>query len=143
MVAKDGELIGINTAIATATGYYAGYSFAIPAEIVRPVVENIIEFGGPRGTLGVNVATIEDYESYAEVDLELDAGVVVTKVEDGSAAQYAGIIPQDIILSIDKVRVDNVATLVELMNKRRIGDEILLVVRRDGKRKNILVKLKA
>ncbi|NND05103.1 MAG: PDZ domain-containing protein [Saprospiraceae bacterium] len=142
LVAKDGQLIGINTAIATATGYYAGYSFAIPAEIVQPVVENIIEFGGPRVTLGVNVATIEDYETYAEIDLKVEDGVVVTKVEDGSVAQYAGIVPQDVIISIDKERIYDVNTLVELMNKHRIGDEILLVVRRNGKRKDILVKLK-
>ncbi len=142
LVASDGELIGINTAIATATGYYAGYSFAVPAEIARPVVENLIDYGGPRGTLGISIASIADYEDYAELDLTIDHGVVVSKVEDGSAAQYAGIIPEDIIVSVDNIKVDDVSTLVNLMNKHRIGDEVMIEVRRKGKLKKVLVKLK-
>jgi S1-C subfamily serine protease len=143
LVDTKGSLVGINTAIATATGYYAGYSFAIPAEIVRPVVDNIIEYGGPRGRLGVYVASIADYEAHEEVDLGVEQGLVITKVEEGGAAQYAGMLPNDIILEVDGVAITDSEILVELVNKHHIGDEILVVLSRKGKIQEVVVRLKA
>ncbi len=143
LVNTEGQLIGINTAIATATGYYAGYSFAIPVNMFRPIIENLIEHGGPRPRLGVSIATLADYEEYAEVVLPAEEGVVVTRVEDGSAAQYAGIIPNDVVIAIDDVKVHDPEGLIAQMNTKSIGDEILITINRDGQTQDIAVRLKA
>ncbi len=143
LVNAAGELVGINTAIATATGYYAGYSFAIPTNVFEPIINNIIEHGGPRGRLGVSIASIPDYEEYAELDLGIDEGVVITRVEDGGAAQYAGIIPNDIILMVDEKSVSSPEDLVATLNQYSIGDEVLLTIYRDQSRQEIAVILKA
>lgn len=143
LVNTEGDLIGVNTAIATATGYYAGYSFAIPSNMLQPVVENIIEHGGPRVFLGLYVAAIADYEAYEEIDLEVDQGVVVTQVEDGGAAQYAGILPADVIVKIDGQDVKSADNLVKIMQQFQIGDEVVITISRKGKVKKVNVRLKA
>ncbi|MCB0689677.1 MAG: trypsin-like peptidase domain-containing protein [Saprospiraceae bacterium] len=143
LVNAEGDLIGINTAIATATGYYAGYSFAVPANMVEQVVNNLIDYGGPRVTLGVYVATIKDYEEYSEADLQTEKGLVVTDLVDGGAAQYAGILPEDIILKVDSDEVNSADDLVKIMNAHKIGDEITITLIRNGKSEKISVRLKA
>ncbi|MCB0670005.1 MAG: trypsin-like peptidase domain-containing protein, partial [Saprospiraceae bacterium] len=143
LVNTDGELIGINTAIATATGYYAGYSFAVPANMVEPVVNNIIDFGGPRVTLGVYVASISEYEEYSGREMESDKGVVVTELIDGGAAQYAGLVPTDIIVQVDEADVNSAEDLVAIMNQHKIGDKVAITIVRNGKKEKILVHLKA
>lgn len=143
LVNTSGELIGINTAIATATGYYAGYSFAIPANMLRDVVDNIIEHGGPRGRLGVSIASIQAYEEYAETTLRTSEGVVVTEVENGSAAQYAGLVPYDVITNLDGKSVKSPEQLVKFLSNKKIGEKVVLTLLRDGKRKSLTVHLKA
>ena len=143
LVNTDGELIGINTAIATATGYYAGYSFAIPVNMLKPIIDNLIEHGGPRPRLGVSIASIQDYEEYAEIELPVRDGVVITRVEDGSAAQYAGIIPNDVVTAIDDQEIGDTETLIEILSTKTIGDEVLLSINRDGRQQEITVRLKA
>ncbi len=142
LVDTDGNLVGINTAIATATGYYAGYSFAIPSKIVEEIVDNIIHYGGPRVRLGVAIASLREYEEYSGIDLNVNGGVVVTKVDNDSAAQHAGLLPNDVILSIDNKDVDQVETLVDMIRKHKIGDEVILTISRDNKIKKIPVILK-
>jgi S1-C subfamily serine protease len=143
LVNVEGQLIGINTAIATATGYYAGYSFAIPANMVEPVVNNIIDFGGPRVTLGVYVASIADYEDYANEDLDTEVGVVVTELVDGGAAQYAGILPNDVITQVDKSTINSADDLVKIMGTHKIGDVVEIMLMRNGQSETISVRLKA
>jgi Do/DeqQ family serine protease len=143
LVNVEGTLIGVNTAIATATGYYAGYSFAIPSNIVEPVVNNIIDFGGPRVTLGVYVASIADYEEYAERDLNTDEGIVVTELVDGGAAQYAGIVPNDVITKVNHEAVNSAEDLVKIMGHYKVGDEVQITLLRNGKTEKITVRLKA
>ncbi len=142
LVNAEGRLIGINTAIASATGSYAGYSFAIPSNMVEPVINNIVEFGGPRVSLGIYVATIENYEEYEGVDLEVDEGLVVSELIDGGVAQYAGIIPGDIIVKIDKFEIKNVEALVEVIGSYKIGDEVELSLIRNKRMQKIKVRLK-
>ncbi len=143
LVNVEGQLIGINTAIATATGYYAGYSFAVPANMVEPVVNNIIDFGGPRVTLGVYVASIADYEDYANEDLDTEVGVVVTELVDGGAAQYAGVLPNDVIIKVDKATINSADDLVKIMGTHKIGDVVEIILKRNGQTKTISVRLKA
>lgn len=143
LVNVEGQLIGINTAIATATGYYAGYSFAVPANMVEPVVNNIIDFGGPRVTLGVYVASIADYEEYANEDLDTEVGVVVTELVDGGAAQYSGILPNDVIIKVDKVTINSADDLVKIMGAHKIGDVVEIILKRNGQTETISVRLKA
>lgn len=143
LIDAQGRLIGINTAIATATGYYAGYSFAIPSTMAEPIINNLIEFGGARVSLGVYVAELEEYETHVERTIDVDFGVVVDQLVDGGAAQYAGIIPEDIITHIDQKDVRSVEGLVELMKSYGIGDVVSVSLIRNGKKKKILVRLKA
>ncbi len=143
LVNTFGELIGVNTAIATPTGVFAGYSFAIPSNMLKEVVANIIEHGGPRGRMGAGIATIEEFEESMNLKLSVDRGVVVVSVEDGSAAQYSGILPHDVIIEADGMIIDSPETLVEILTKKRIGDMINLTIIRSGEEKVISVQLKA
>jgi Do/DeqQ family serine protease len=143
LVNSYGGLIGVNTAIATATGYYAGYSFAIPSNMVKNIVDNIIQFGGARVTLGVYVASIKDYEEYAERELASKNGVVVTEVIDGGAAQYAGILPTDIIVKVNKKDINSAEDLADIMSQFKIGDKVEITLVRNGKTEKIPVLLKA
>lgn len=143
LVNTAGELIGVNTAIATATGYYAGYSFAIPANMLEGVVDNIIEHGGPRGRIGVEIAGIEAYEEYIQQDLGVNKGVVVTKVEQGGAAEVAGLIASDIITELDGRDVESPDEMVKYLGGKKIGDKVSVKLLRDGKAKNLVVYLKA
>lgn len=144
LVNTDGELIGINTAIATATGYYAGYSFAIPANMLEGVVEDIIEYGDPRrGQLGIEIASISDYEDFLGQTLATKEGVVVTKVLAGGAAQSAGLVAEDVITQVDGNKVKNPDELVTKLSRKKIGDEVKLSLVRDGKKQQVVVALKA
>ena len=142
LINQEGGLIGVNTAIATATGYYAGYSFAIPSNMVKPIVNNIIDFGGPRVTLGVYVASIKDYEEYTERELGQENGVVVSEVIDGSSAQYAGILPADIIVKVDKTQIYSAEDLTEVMSTYKAGDRVVISLVRNGNTEKIPVLLK-
>ncbi len=143
LVNTSGELIGVNTAIATATGYYAGYSFAIPSNMLDGVVENIIEHGGPRGRIGVEIAAIEAYENYSQKDLGVKNGVVVTKVEQGGAAEMAGLVQQDIITELDGQHMETPDEMVKYLGAKKIGDKVSVKLLRDGKAKKLVVYLKA
>jgi serine protease Do len=129
LVNTKGELVGINTAIASRTGSYAGYSFAIPVNLVVKVMGDLIDFGiVQRGYLGVQIADITQ-EIKEENGLNDMKGVFVAGVvEDGSAAK-AGVKKGDVILKIGNKDVNNVASLQEEVGKRRPGDKISVTVR--------------
>ncbi len=143
LVDAKGNLIGINTAIATPTGVYAGYSFAIPSNLVKRIVDDIMEYGGSieRTNLGIYTYDI-DKSLKEEMKLKVDEGVFVDAVEKRSAAQFAGIIPGDVITAIDGTRIKNGDDLVELMKYKKVGDVLNVDVVRKNKKKTIPVALR-
>lgn len=133
LVNKEGELVGINTAIVSTTGSYAGYSFAVPSNIVKKVVSDLIDFGSvKRATLGVTMSSIDEKTAK---DLKLDSldGVLVHDVLSGSAAQKAGVKEGDIILAIDSTSIKTPSGLQEKVNSFHPGDKAVVKVLRDGK----------
>ena len=133
LVNSSGELVGINSAIASNTGSYAGYSFAIPVNIVKKIVADLVEFGTPqRAFIGVSIRDID--ASFAEKQgIKILNGVYVSGLTDGGAAEDAGIKSGDIITKVNDVPVKNVAELQEQIGKFRPGDKITVTVNRDGK----------
>lgn len=129
LVNTKGELVGINTAIASQTGSYAGYSFAVPVNLVQKVISDLIDFGiVQRAFLGVQIADInqEVKETNKLPDLK---GVFVAKVNDGGSADNAGIKDGVVILKIGSKEVNSVASLQEEVGKRRPGDKISVTIR--------------
>lgn len=142
LVNTKGELIGINTAIATPTGVYAGYSFAIPSNLVVRVIKDIKENGNiERGRLGVQGDTVDE-DLIQEFNLYADKGFYVAKVDRGSAAQFAGVIPGDVIIGINGTKVDVFEDLYKEMEFAKAGDTIKLTVLRKNKELEIPVKLR-
>ncbi|HNQ12330.1 MAG TPA: Do family serine endopeptidase [Bacteroidia bacterium] len=142
LVNTKGELMGINTAIASTTGAYAGYSFAIPANIVRKVVDDLAEFGTvQRAYIGVGIQNV-DAKIADEKGLKLPKGIYVNRLTDGGAALDAGLEIGDVITEVNKVKVDDVAQLLEQIGRYRPGDKVNIVVHRNGKPKEFLIELK-
>jgi Do/DeqQ family serine protease len=142
LVNQQGNLVGINTAIASRTGSYAGYSFAVPVSIVQKVVEDLKEFGEvQRALLGVNIMDVTG--SLAQ-DKGLDKveGVFVAGVSENGAAKEAGIKEGDVILSVAGDPVNSAAELQEKVSQFRPGDDVKIVVKRNGDRKQFEVTLR-
>ena len=141
LVDLNGRLIGINTAIATPTGAYTGYSFAVPTSLVKKVVDDLIEYGiVQRAVLGIAIVDVNDPR--LEVDIDENKGVYIDQVYERSAAEEAGIEKGDIIVEINDTEVTNVAELQDLVARNRPGDEIKVTYKRDGKTKSVKAKLK-
>ena len=142
LVNLNGEVVGINTAIATPTGTYAGYSFAVPSSLVRKVVDDLAEFGEvQRGLLGISILDVNaDLAERLEID-ELN-GVYINAVGENTAADDAGLEQGDIITGIDGVEITNVAELQEQVALNRPGDDIEVTFIRDGKTKRATATLK-
>jgi Do/DeqQ family serine protease len=141
LVNLRGELIGVNTAIATSSGSYQGYSFAIPVSLVRKVVDDLLEFGQvQRGLLGIQItdvnATIAE-----EMGLTINQGVLVNRVNDGSAAETAGLEQGDVIIGIDSHGISAVSELQEWVARNRPGKIIEVEYLRDGEHKHVKVRL--
>jgi len=142
LVNARGELIGINTAIASQTGSYSGYSFAVPASIVRKVVEDLRKFGEvQRALLGVNIKEI-DAEFAKENKLDKIEGVYIAEVTEGGAAKAAGIKKGDIIIAINSRKVNSFSELQEQIGKQRPGDQVSVNIKRDGTEKTFNVTLR-
>lgn len=142
LVNTKGELVGINTAIASMTGSYTGYSFAVPVSIVKKIVSDLMEFGTvQRALLGVSIKDV-DAELVKELNIDKIEGVYVFEVNEGSAAKDAGIKSKDIILDINKVKVNKVSELQEQISKHRPGDKITVLVKRGKDIKEYIVTLK-
>jgi len=133
LVNLNGDLIGINTAIASPTGAYSGYGFAVPVNLVTKVVEDIIKFGAvQRGFLGIVIRDL-DSKTAKEKDLSISEGVVVDSVNKESAAKDAGVMKGDVIVKVDASKVNSVAELQEQIARHRPGDKVALTVNREGK----------
>lgn len=142
LVNINGELVGINTAIASQTGSYAGYSFAVPSSIVQKVVADIKQYGEvQRAVLGVTISDITK-ELATEKKLTTYSGVYVRSVAESSAAKAAGIKEGDIITQVDNVRVKSVSELQEQIARHSPGDKINIKALRDGKEKSFEIELK-
>ncbi len=145
-VNAKGERIGINTRIQSPTGSFAGYSFAVPESIVRKVVADLKEYGVvQRALIGIAYAPIDDRFVRArgeELGISETGGIYVEEVADGGAAEAAGIKKGDIITEIDGVPVTGSATVAELISRKRPGDVIKIIAKRDGKVKQFDVTLR-
>ena len=142
LVNLRGELIGINTAIASPSGAFAGYSFAVPVSLVKKVVSDLIEYGTvQRALLGISI-----YDVNAQVaednNLNVLKGIYVNGVMEGKAADRAGIERGDVIVAIDDKPVNNVAQLQEQVAVKRPGDEVEVKFIRDGKEKYVVARLR-
>jgi len=143
LVDDTGRLLGINTAIATQTGSYSGYSFAIPVNMMRKIVDDIIQFGSyQRAYLGISINEM-DADLSTELGVDISQGVFVDKLVNGGAASYAGILPRDIITAVDNRPIRTVPELQEIVGTAKVGDILNITVNRKGKIKDIPVKLKA
>lgn len=141
LVALNGGLLGINTAIASPTGSYSGYGFAVPANIVSKIVEDLIKYGAvQRGWLGVSIGTVNN-EVAREFDLSVQNGAYITGFGQNSAAKAAGIQEGDVVVKIDDTPIKTSTALTEYVALRRPGDKLTVVVNRKGKEITIPVVL--
>src|ERR671919_283712 len=143
LVSVRGEVIGINSAIASETGFYSGYGFAIPINLARTVMNQLIETGAVhRAALGVSIDNVSLNDA-AYVGLPEIRGVVVKDIpSEDSPAKAAGIEPGDVIISVDNKPVDRVGQLQQVIGFRKPGDMVKVeVARKGGVRKTFNVKL--
>lgn len=141
LVNLAGGLIGINTAIASPTGAYSGYGFAVPTNIVSKVVSDLMEYGVvQRGVLGVMIRTVSG-DLKREKDLAVNRGVLVDSLLENSAAGQAGIQAGDVIVAIDELAIDNSPGLQEIIARHRPGDQLKVKVNRKGREKSFAVTL--
>jgi len=141
LVNTNGDLIGINAAIASRTGGYEGYSFAIPSNIAKKVVGDFLQFGAlQRAYLGVSVAEVTEEIAQKE-GLDVLSGVFVATLEKGGGAEKAGIKAGDVILSINDLQVDTYSQLVGIIGQYRPGDVVDVKVSRGGDRLSFKVTL--
>jgi len=138
----QGGLIGVNTAIASPTGSYAGYGFAVPSNIVSKVVEDLLKYGMvQRGYLGLIIQGV-DGNLAKEKSLDVTTGVYVDSISDNSAAGDAGIKVGDVILDVDGTNVKTTSKLLEIIGRHHPGDKVALKVDRKGKEMDYLVTLR-
>lgn len=139
----EGSLVGINTAIATRTGTYIGYGFAIPVDLVKAVALDLIEDGKiDRGFIGVTIRSLDEVMAKS-LGLDKVEGVLVNDVMPNSGAKEAGIQPGDVILKIDDTKVTASNELQNYVAKKRAGDKVTLLILRDGKKLTKKITLKA
>lgn len=143
LISTEGKLIGINTAIASETGNYAGYSFAIPANLMNKVVNDLMKYGEvQRGLLGVQIQDVNNQLAEKE-GLKDVKGIYVAKVNENSAAEAAGIKDGDVIISIDGETVNTSNELQEKVGKKSPGDKVLVGIMRKGNKLEVTATLKS
>ena len=142
LVDKSGNLVGINTAIISQTGSYTGYSFAVPSNIVKKIVYDLMDFGSvKRAVLGITMQPIDD--KIAD-DLKLSSrnGVYIVEVSKSGAADKAGVQKGDVLVAIDSVKITTPSSVQEAVSRFSPGDKAVLTVIRDGKEKQLDVVFK-
>ena len=128
-----GELIGINTAISTRTGSFIGYSFAVPSNIAKKVIEDLMEFGNvQKAILGVQGGELNGKVA-ENLDLDLSEGFYIASVIEKSGADLAGLQKDDVIINVDGVKITSFADLTGFLNTKRPGDTIKVLFVRNGK----------
>jgi Do/DeqQ family serine protease len=142
LVNTKGELVGINTAIASQTGSYTGYSFAVPVSIMSKVVSDLKQFGVvQRALLGIVINDI-NADFAKEKNLNILEGVYVAEINHGSAAMEAGIQKGDIITHVNNVKVKSVSELQEQISRFSPGDKVSIQAIRENKNRGFEVTLK-
>ena len=142
LVNTRGNLIGINTAISSQTGSYIGYSFAVPSNIAKKVIEDILEFGNvQRAYLGINYEELNSAKA-TEFGVESTEGVLITRILDQGAAQEAGLLTNDIIVKMDNVKIANFSDLQGYLGSKRPGDQVEVMILRNESVKTLSLKLK-
>jgi serine protease Do len=141
LVNTRGELIGINTMISSMTGSYVGYSFAIPSNNARKIIDDLIEFGNvQRGILGVEGGELNAMAS-KELKISQTEGFYINKVTHKSGAEKAGLTKGDIIIKLDTQRIATYADLSGYINTKRPNDKVQVTYIREGATKSVLVTL--
>ena len=144
LVNTAGELIGINAAIASHTGSYEGYGFAIPVNLAKKVLNDIKKYGAvKRGYVGISFADLSNPDMAQGVKTDKTNGLYVNSLVTGGGAEQAGIKPGDIIVKVEGNPVYEASDLQERVARLQPGDKINLTVVRDGSEKNFSVTLKA
>lgn len=142
LVNLNGELVGINTAIASPSGAFAGYSFAVPVTLVKKVVNDLVEYGEvQRALLNIRIGDV-NADLAEQFDLDVLNGVYVSEVIPGGAADRAGMEEGDVIVGIDGKKVLNVAQLQESVAVNSPGDQISVQFIRNGREKEVVATLR-
>ena len=142
LVNKEGQLVGINTAIYSQTGSYAGYSFAVPVNIVKKIAYDLMDFGSvKRAVLGITMGPIDD-KIAEELKLSSRNGVYISEVSKSSAADEAGIKAGDVITAVDSMPVNSTSAVQEAVSRYSPGDKAVITVIRGGKEKKFDVTFK-
>ena len=142
LVDLKGELVGVNSAIISPSGSYSGYSFAIPINLVKKVVDDIMKYGEvQRAVLGVTIKNINS-EIAKKYNLDKIEGILIIGVSKDGAAKDAGIKEGDVILKITDIKVNSMAELTEQIGKYSPGDKVYVTIKRDNKRKQFDVLLR-
>ncbi|HLW21144.1 MAG TPA: Do family serine endopeptidase [Cyclobacteriaceae bacterium] len=144
LVNLAGELIGINTAIASQTGSFSGYSFAVPSSIVKKVMDDLLEYGTvQRGLLGVQIVDVSpETEEIIGSKIKATRGVYVAEVNEGSGGEEAGLKKGDVIIGIDGQTTYNTSRLQEMVARKRPGDKVEVKYLRDGQEMTTTATLK-
>jgi len=141
LVNTRGELIGINTAISSMTGSFVGYSFAVPSNIAKKVVEDLMEFGNvQKAILGV-VGGELDSKIAENLDLKNTQGFYISEVAENSGASKSGLKAKDIIIQLDGVKISTYADLTGFLRTKRPNDKIQVTYIRNGVKNNTQVTL--
>ncbi len=142
LVNTAGELIGVNTAIASNTGSYTGYSFAVPSNIVSKVVGDLLDYGlVQRAYIGVSIRDV-NAQLKEQAELNVTEGVYIADLVENGSAKEAGVEIGDVIIEIDEVPIKNTAQLMEKVGSKRPGDKIHIVVDRLGDINELEIVLK-
>lgn len=141
LVNTRGELIGINTMISSPTGSYTGYSFAVPSNITRKIIEDLMEFGNvQRGILGVEVQELNGISS-KELGVKQTEGVYVKRIDKNSGAEKAGLSKGDVIVKLDNQSINSFSELSGFINTKRPNDKVNVTYMRNGKTQVVAVTL--
>ncbi|MCF6180981.1 Do family serine endopeptidase [Lutibacter sp.] len=141
LVNSRGELVGINTAISSQTGSFIGYSFAIPSNIVKKVVEDLMEYGNvQKAVLGVMGGELTN-NAAQKLGIDFTEGFYISNVNDGSGAKKAGLKKGDIITKVNTVKINSFADLTGFLRTKRPEDTVTVTYLRDGEENTTNVKL--
>lgn len=142
LVNLKGELIGINTAIASPTGSFAGYAFAVPSSIVKKVSGDLIKFGNvQRGYLGISLAELDSRKA-EEYGVKVNDGVYVLDFTENSAAKAGGVTKGDVIVKVDGMNTHSIPELQQSIGLHKPGDKVVVTVNRNGAEKELNVTLR-
>lgn len=133
LVNVNGELVGINTAITSQTGSFIGYSFAVPSNVTRKVIEDILEYGNvQRAILGIQVLNANSSEA-KELGVDRIQGVYIAEIEKGSGADLAGIRKGDVIKKLDNISISRFSDLSGYLTTKRPNDVVQVTLERNGR----------